>query len=63
MMKRIPASEVRPGDVVCFLGSPHLITAIDPYTGPFDFIVGVARDAHGWGISLEDGAYLDVSRA
>jgi hypothetical protein len=61
-MQKIPAREIRPGDVLYFLGRPHLIAEVEPYDGPFDFIIGIARDESGWGISLEDCADYDVAR-
>lgn len=61
-MQNIRCEEIRAGDVVCFLGDPHLIERIEPYTGPHDFIMGVAKAADGWGISLEAGSSLPVGR-
>jgi hypothetical protein len=57
---RVAAEDVRPGDVFYFLGVPHMVSVIEPYAGPFDFVLGVARSADGWGISLEAGALLDA---
>lgn len=59
---RTKAEDIRPGTVIVFLGHPHLITEIADYTGPFDFIIGIARDATGWGISLEAGGYYDTAK-
>lgn len=53
--------DIAPGDVVLFFGTPHVVRSIDPYTGPFDFICGVARAADGWGISLSPGHCVEVA--
>ncbi len=60
-MPEKPTEEIKPGDVVMFLGTPHLIDRIEAYDGPFDFIHGIARAADGWGISLETGATLTIA--
>lgn len=59
MRKR--ATEIEPGDVIAVLGSWHRITEIAPYEGPFDFIIGIAKDGTGWGISLEESATMEVA--
>lgn len=52
-------SEIVPGDVIMFFGTPHRIDRIDPPTPEtlsfFPTCCGFARSADGWGISL-DGA-------
>lgn len=52
--------DVVPGDVILFLGGPHLIERIDPYEGPHDWPLGIARDRTGWGITLEPGCCVEV---
>ena len=55
------SEDVEPGDTIEFLGRFYRVSAIEPYTGPFDFIIGIARAAGGWGISLEAGALVTVA--
>jgi hypothetical protein len=47
-----PGDQIAAGDIIMFFGQPHLIAEVEPYTGPLDFITGVARAGDGWGISL-----------
>jgi hypothetical protein len=61
--QRIGSNLIEVGDTIVFLDTPHVITEVAPYDGPFDFIIGIARDAHGWGISLEDSGVYDVAKA
>jgi hypothetical protein len=53
-------ADVGPGDVVLFLGTPHLIERIDPYEGPLDWALGIARDRSGWGITLGEPVCVEV---
>ena len=51
-----PVAEVAAGDIVVFLGTPHLVAEIEPYTHPtLGKMVGIARAADGWGITLDTG--------
>ena len=56
-----PSTEISPGDVILFLGSAHLITEIEPHTGPHDFAIGIARAGDGWGITLCDTGCTEVA--
>jgi hypothetical protein len=50
---RASTRPVRPGDVIVFLGAPHLIASVDERTKDGN---PIARAADGWGITLwEDG--------
>lgn len=56
------AEDLRPGDVVVFLGTPHLVSRIEEYTHPaFPEAFGIARASDGWGISLSYGMHVDVA--
>lgn len=49
-------NDVKPGDVILFLGTPHLIETIEPYTHPtVPECFAVARASDGWGITLTTG--------
>jgi len=54
-------TDIVEGDVLVAFGTPHLIRLIEPYEGPFDFVVGIARAADGWGISLTTTGCLEVA--
>lgn len=46
--------QIQPGDVLIFMGRPHVIAEIEPYTHPtLGPMVGIARAADGWGITLD----------
>jgi hypothetical protein len=53
---------LKPGDIIDFLGQSHVVAEIEEYAGPFDFVNSVAEASDWWGISLESGAFLVVSR-
>jgi hypothetical protein len=55
------AEEIGPGDMIMFLGQPHLVWKIEEYTGPFDWVIGIARSADGWGITLGEGDRFEVA--
>lgn len=65
----IPQRDVRVGDVVLFLGTPHLIAELEqtsPETRAIDAsLTRVARAADGWGMTLssELRCTIDVERA
>lgn len=59
--KVVRAEELRAGDVIEHLGQWYSITSIEPYVGPFSFVIGIARSGD-WGISLESGAFYEVAR-
>lgn len=47
-------ADIKPGDVIMFLGNPHLITEVVPYTHPtLGEMVGIAKAADGWSITLD----------
>lgn len=48
---------VRPGDIVMFSGSPHLIASTDERTKAGN---PIARAADGWGITLETDGTLRI---
>jgi hypothetical protein len=55
--------DVRPGDMIEFLGTWHLIERIEPYTHPtLGETTGIARDASGWGITLMEPVSVRVRR-
>lgn len=58
------SDEVRPGDIVMFLGTPHLIARIDPPAPdcPFPWVIGYARASNGWGITLAEGGRTEVAQ-
>lgn len=46
---------VRPGDIIVFSGTPHMIATVDERNGFGD---PIARAADGWGITLDtDGSF------
>lgn len=49
-------SQIEVGDMVDVLGWRR-VTAIRPYTGPLDFVIGIAETVPGTGFSLTDGGY------
>lgn len=64
--KPVPAEEVRDadlrvGDMVDVLGWKRIV-AIDPYTGPHAFVIGVARTVPGGSFSLTDTGYTKRAR-
>lgn len=57
-----PAEDIEPGDIIVIDGRPHLVDRIEPYTHPtIGETYGIARAADGWGITLEQGARLQVA--
>ncbi len=48
----IPATDIRPGDVLHFFGEPHAVATVEPRDSDGEL---VARDATGWGIPLITG--------
>lgn len=40
--RRVPAAELKAGDVVETWFGNHPILRIRPYNGPFDFVIGIA---------------------
>lgn len=73
MTMRIAGSEVRVGDDVIFLGTPHRVTSVEPYshpvaTGGEQWAIAYAatpeRPAKGnaWAITLEPHCDYDITR-
>lgn len=60
----VTAREVKVGDDIMFLGTPHRVVAVELYDGPMTkhgcFALAKGRD--GWGIALYDGQRLEVDR-
>lgn len=54
-MTRRPA--VRPGDLIVFSGTPHLIATVDERNV---FGEPIARTADGWGITLDSDGSLNI---
>lgn len=54
--EEVPDSQIAVGDMVDALGWKR-VTAIKPYTGPLDFVIGIAETVPGTGFSLTDGGY------
>lgn len=55
--------EIAVGDVLVFLGTPHRITSIEPYTGPLAHLWnGKARIARAgtWGATLDPHEMWEV---
>lgn len=57
----IDSRDLRPGDVVVFLGEHHVIDRIEPYTGPTVGIFACAYAANGWGIALTDTVPITIA--
>jgi hypothetical protein len=49
-----PVQQVKPGDTVQTWMGPRRINTIEPYTGPHDFVIGVARFDSGEGMTMCD---------
>lgn len=62
-VQTVTPEDLRPGDVVIFLGQHHVIARIDPYDGPNTahgiFAEAVAAD--GWGIALGRGVPVTIA--
>jgi hypothetical protein len=60
----IPSGDLRVGDSIVFLGQPHRVDWIEPYTGPLLDVLGAGtRIAHGhdgWGMTIEPHGTLTV---
>ncbi len=55
-------SEIRPGDVIMFLGHAHTVEGIRPYEHPtVDGACGIAISAAGWGMTLFRDTVLEVA--
>lgn len=60
--RTIRNDQVVPGMIIDFLGTPHLIAEIEPYIHPtMGEMVGIARAADGWGITLSPGESTTIS--
>lgn len=57
-------SEIQPGDIILFFGTPHRIDRIDPPSEAtlsfFPTCCGFARSDDGWGISLDGRPYMQI---
>lgn len=57
-------SEIKVGDIIMFLGTPHRVASLTPYTHPVmtEGAPGwrTARAADGWGITLSPQILLEV---
>lgn len=54
---RVDAMDARPGDLLDFFGTPHILASVEPYEHPTVKAPMLhAIDADGWGIILYDGA-------
>lgn len=57
-----PNEEITAGDVIMFLGTPHLVDRVEPHTHPtLGRMVGVAKARDGWGIVLEPDRCIQVA--
>lgn len=54
--EEVPDEQLRVGDMVKIIGTWRRITAIRPYTGPHDFVIGLADTVPGVGFSLCRGS-------
>ena len=59
------AEDIRPGDVIMFLGTPNRVERIEaPKATASDRqnrVVGRAKAANGWGMTLTAGARIEVA--
>lgn len=62
MLRTVRGSHVRTGDVVFFLGTPHLVSELAPYPQPVGRGERIARDGAGWAVALSDSVYVTVDR-
>lgn len=55
----VPSHDVQPGDVVHFLGRPHLITRIDdqPSAVADGGVLRVAHDDTGWSFTVDGSLF------
>lgn len=54
--------DIEVGDIIVFLGTPHRITRVEPYTHPtVEGAVAIAHAANGWGISLWRNVSVEVA--
>ena len=60
MTRTIQEANLKPGDIIVFLGRPHLIAAIQPYHHPTLGPARMARGSEGWNITLFPGDTVDV---
>lgn len=51
--------DIKVGDFVELLGTWRRVVSISPYTGPHDFIFGIAKTEPGSGFSLCRGSYTN----
>ncbi len=56
----VKGKDLKPGMYMVTWFGTHPITAIDPYTGPFDFICGIARYPGKSGMSIETKGTYEV---
>jgi hypothetical protein len=56
VVEEVPDRDLRAGDLVDVLGWKRIV-AIRPYTGPLDFVIGLADTVPGVGFSLTDTGY------
>ena len=55
-MSGVACEAIAPGDVLVFLGVPHVVAAIEPYEHPtMPGAFGIARADDGWGVTLWHG--------
>ena len=59
----VPDDQLRVGDLVKVIGTWRRITAIRPYRGPYDFVIGLADTVPGVGFSLCRGQWTTRSEA
>ena len=57
-LQQVPAPDIRPGDLIHFLGTWHRVSTLDRTAAGLP----VARAADGWGITLEPHTLIEVDR-
>lgn len=51
--------QIKPGTILMFLGTPHLVALIEPYDR--HNACGIARCSDGWGITLFAGVAYEAA--
>lgn len=63
-LSRTLARDIVPGDLIVFLGRPHLVERVEPYASTVGPGWKLASTADGWTIALDPSAwaFLDTMR-
>lgn len=62
MSTSVRSEDIKPGDVLSlwYVHGGAVVVSVEPYTGPFDFICGIAHIANAGPISLEKGRTFEL---